>query len=148
MMYPSTGRTANQLQTLDGIGMLTGNRSGLTPYQAIDDTGVALHTRGKAYLHVNCANCHQPNGPGRGALDARYETAFADMSLCNATPELGDMGVPGATLFTPTDPASSVVYLRMSQQDNGFMPPLASTVPDSDGATLLWDWITSVNTCP
>ena len=148
MMYPATGRTANQFLTMDALGFLVGNRSPMTPFPAVTDGVASLDERGKSYLHVNCSNCHQPGGPGRGAFDARYETPFAEMSLCNQTPTLGDMGAPGARLVSPGDPARSVIYLRMSQRDDGAMPPLASAIPDEDGAGLLWDWFTSMSTCP
>ncbi len=145
--YPSTGRTSNQLYTLDFIGMLSGNVSSLAPLPAIDDASVPLQTRAEAYLHVNCSNCHRPGGPGVGPMDARFDTPFVDMGLCNVDPSLSDLGVPGAKMILPGNHDASVVYLRMSTRDGTSMPPLASKVVDGAGAALLEQWIDSLGGC-
>jgi uncharacterized repeat protein (TIGR03806 family) len=139
--YPTTGRTANQLVTLDHIGMLSGNLASMPPFPIDTDLGAPILDRAKAYLHVNCSNCHRPGGPGRGNFDARFETLFGDMRLCNEPPTLGNLGVPGAMLLKPMDSDLSVTFLRMSQRTASFMPPLASTVADAAGAALLAEWI-------
>ena len=146
--YPSTGRTANQFVTLEHIGMLSGNIASMQPFPADTDLSAPILDRGKAYLHVNCSNCHRPGGPGRGNFDARFGTLFGDMRLCDEPPTLGNLGVSGAMLFKPQDPDASVAWLRMSQRTANFMPPLASTVTDAAGAALLSEWIESVSTCP
>jgi uncharacterized repeat protein (TIGR03806 family) len=146
--YPTTGRTANQLLTLDSIGMLSGNTASLAPLPATSDAAAPLQDRAKAYLHANCAHCHRPGGTGRGPLDARFTTLFGDMRLCNEPPALGDLGVPGATLLTPGDHLESVAWLRMSQRGDGAMPPLASEVVDVAGRDLLQQWIAGLTTCP
>ena len=146
--YPTTGRTANQLVTLDDIDMLSGNLASMSPLPAADDTALPILDRAKAYLHVNCSNCHRPTGPGRGPMDARFSTLFGDMRLCNEPPSLGDLGVPGALLLTPGDHMASVAWLRMSQRTADFMPPLASSIPDAAGAALLQQWIDGISSCP
>ena len=77
--YP-TGRTANQLTTLNGIDTLTPALT-LPPAQlpVIPDPfgGAALGLRARAYLHTNCANCHRPGGPRNRTMDFRYTTALS-----------------------------------------------------------------------
>ena len=147
--YPTTGRTANQFYTFNYLNMLTGNTTALAPFPGIDDTSASLETRSVAYLHVNCSSCHRPGGTGAGPMDARFDTSFANKGICNATPGLGDLGVPGAKLIKPGDHAGSVVFLRMSQRGSSVaMPPLASTIADGAGAALLQEWIDSLTGCP
>jgi hypothetical protein len=43
---------------------------------------------------------------------------------------------------------SSVMWLRMSQRDADFMPPIASKLPDEPAAAVLAEWIDSLATCP
>jgi uncharacterized repeat protein (TIGR03806 family) len=148
-VYPSTGLKANQVATLQHIGMLSAAAPALPPYAAIADTAVALETRARSYLAANCSHCHRPGGPGRGNFkSAQFDTPFAQMGICNQTPEHGDLGVAGAFLLTPGNHASSVLWLRMSQRLSNFMPPIASKLPDSTGAMLLAEWIDATTACP
>ncbi len=147
-VYPSTGLKANQLATLQHIGMINGTAPVLEPYATIDNLAVSLDTRARSYLAANCSHCHRPGGPGRGNfLSAQFDTPFADMGICNQTPEHGDLGVPGAFILTPGNHAASVMWLRMSQRMSNFMPPIASKVPDTAGATLLAEWIDGLTAC-
>jgi uncharacterized repeat protein (TIGR03806 family) len=139
---------ANQFKTLDHIGLLSGNKTLLPGFPAKDDATVAVDTRARAYLAVNCSNCHRPNGPGRGVMNALYDTAFKDMKVCNQAPEQGDLGTAGATLLKPGMHASSLIWMRMSQRMTNFMPPLASKIPDQVGADLLSKWIDGIAACP
>ncbi len=147
--YPATGRTANELYTLNTIGMLTGNTTALSPLPAVSDATVPLETRALAWIHVNCSSCHRPGGIGVGTLDARFDTSFANKGICNVAPSLGDLGVSGAKLIAPGNHAASVVWLRMSQRGSTVgMPPLASTIVDPSGVDLLANWIDGLTGCP
>jgi uncharacterized repeat protein (TIGR03806 family) len=139
---------ANQFKTLQHIGLLSGNMTALAAFPAKDDATVAVDTRARAYLAVNCSNCHRPNGPGRGVWNALFDTPFKDMKICNAVPEQGDLGVTGATLLKPGMHASSLIWMRMSQRTMSFMPPLATKLVDTVGADLLGKWTDGVTACP
>jgi uncharacterized repeat protein (TIGR03806 family) len=147
-MYPSTGRKANQFNTLLHIGMLSGNTAPRDPFPAKDDMRAPLDTRARAYLAANCSNCHRPNGPGRGRFNALFDTPLQDMGICNQVPEQGDLGISGASVLKPGSHASSVLWLRMSQRMANFMPPIASKIPDTVGADLLAAWIDGLAACP
>jgi hypothetical protein len=81
-------------------------------------------------------------------MDARFDTPLADMGVCNQAPEHGNLDVAGSTLLTPGNHMSSVMWLRMSQREEDFMPPIASKVPDEPAAAVLAEWIDSLATCP
>ncbi|MGB0588376.1 MAG: PQQ-dependent sugar dehydrogenase [Myxococcota bacterium] len=109
----------------------------------------SLEDRARAYLHVNCANCHQPDGIGQGVIDFRWETDFADMGICNEKPEEGQMWLSGEYwLLAPGDPQHSLMYLRMETLNKFRMPDLASHVVDEEGLAIIGDWISSLTECP
>ena len=61
--YPQTGRTANELPTLNHIGMLTPPITDPATQPTMPDpadTTAPLANRARAYLHTNCSQCHRP----------------------------------------------------------------------------------------
>lgn len=144
--YPG-GKRAPQLQTLEHIGLLSLPSSALPRMPAYDGPE-SVESRARAYLHVNCAVCHRPNGIGRGDADLRFSTPLAGMGVCNVPPELGELGVPGARLVVPGQPGKSLVSLRMHARDAFRMPPLATREVDTGGAAVVDAWISSLAGCP
>ena len=142
--YPATGRTANQLTTLQGIGLFANTLTVQDAYADPADTTQSTVNRARAYLHTNCAQCHRPNGGTPVNLDLRFATAMNATNTCNATPASGDLGVTGARVITPGDASKSLLYLRMNRRDANQMPPLASHVVDTQGAALLQQWISAM----
>ena len=106
------------------------------------DESLPDETRARAYLDANCSQCHRPGGSGRGELDLRFSAPGSD--LLAKRPLLGDLGIAGARILRPGDPARSLLYLRPASPNLGRMPPLASTVIDSFGIGLLQRWITGL----
>ena len=147
--YP-TGRTANQLTTLDGIDTLTPALT-LPPAQlpVIPDPfgSAALGNRARAYLHTNCANCHQPDGPAPSDIDFRYTTALSAMNACDITPTLGDLGITSPRIIAPGSAARSVMVARVNRVGADAMPPLGRHIIDTAGVQLLTDWVTSLAAC-
>jgi hypothetical protein len=64
------------------------------------------------------------------------------------TPQEGDLGVAGARLLLPGDPGRSVIALRMRALNSDRMPPLATSVMDTEGVALIENWIASISACP
>jgi len=151
MLYPSSGITSNQLETLEHIGLFSNSLGGLPQdlpaLTGVQDTSATLSDRSRSYLHSNCANCHRPNGPGQGAMDFRFQMAFEDTGTCNVDPGLGDLGVPGAKILTPGSSASSVASLRMHTLGNDRMPPLGTQLVDDDGTAVIDAWIDNLKVC-
>ena len=149
--YPSTGILANQLHTLDSIGMFDTPLPAVTALPALVDpfdASADLADRARAYLHTNCAQCHRPGSGIPASVDFRYQTALPDMQACDVVPGAGDLGLgTDARLIAPGNPSLSVVIARMSRRDAHGMPPLGSNIADAAGADLLSDWIESLQTC-
>ncbi len=149
--YPESGITANQLVTAETIGLLTaplGNVPQLLPQlTAPGNTGAGLMDRSRAYLHTNCANCHRPTGPTPADIDLRESTPFTASGTCNQAPISGDLGISGASILKPGDPAASLLLRRAERRDVHGMPPLASNLVDTAGVALLQNWIESLDSC-
>jgi uncharacterized repeat protein (TIGR03806 family) len=146
--YPSTNRDANQLATLQAIGMFANTITTQPAFVDPFDAAQPVTERARAYLHTNCAQCHRPNGGTPVNIDLRYATAIGSTNTCNVVPTAGDLGVSGARIITPGNAASSVLHLRMNRRGANQMPPLASHQVDAQGATLLQTWINGMTgTC-
>jgi uncharacterized repeat protein (TIGR03806 family) len=150
LLYPATGRTANQVYTLNFIDTLTPpitlpidqlplipNPSGSAP----------LVDRARAWLHTNCANCHRPSGGTPVNLDFRYTTSLLGTNTCDVQPNAGNLGIANARLIAPGDAARSVVIARVNRTDSSMMPPLARHTIDTDGVQLLTGWVNSLSGC-
>lgn len=147
LTYKETGRVRNQLTTLQGLGFFTAALPGtLAKYESPFGTG-PVESRARAYLHANCAGCHQ-QGAGRGPADFRYALSFKDTNTCDAMPTAGDLGITGARLIAPGSPTTSLVSRRIHALNAFRMPPLATSVVDVQGAALVDQWISSVTACP
>jgi len=152
LTYPSTGRTANQLATLEHINLFTSplpaEPASLDALADPADTGALLTDRARAWLETNCAQCHRPGGPTPSGMDLRATTALSATNTCDATPEAGDLGIANARLIAPGDASRSVLVARANRRDGSGMPPIGSAVTDSAGVTLLTTWINSLGSCP
>src|SRR5690606_21320147 len=86
LSYPATGRTANQLATLDAIALFDaplGDPEVLPAFAELGDDGESLEDRARAYLHVNCAHCHRPGAPAPSGLDLRHATLLDQTGACD-----------------------------------------------------------------
>ena len=149
--YPSTGRIANQLETIDHVLMFTAPLP--APVQSLPlltsptDSAADIADRARAYLHTNCAQCHRPGGPTPSTMDLRYNTLFANTNTCDTTPLEGDLGITNARLIAPGDAARSLIVTRASRRDSHGMPPLGSNLIDITGVNLLAAWINGLTNC-
>jgi uncharacterized repeat protein (TIGR03806 family) len=151
IVYASTGRTANQLRTLDAITMFTtplGDPALQPTMPDPFDTAAPLGQRARAYLHTNCANCHRPGGVAQSAMDLRYATLLSSMNACGVSPTAGDLGIGAAArIIAPGSAANSVLVARINRRDANGMPPLASDIVDAAGVALMQQWVNSLTTC-
>ncbi len=150
--YPSTGRTGNQLETIDHVMMfaspLAGTPDTLPRLPDPEDSNASLDSRARAYLHTNCAGCHRPGGGTPVDIDLRYDTALVNTGTCDAIPQAGMLGIMGARIIAPGNAARSTLVARTSRRgDNVAMPPLGSTRVDDAGVALLTDWVNSLTGC-
>ena len=151
LSYASTGRTANELRTLDAITMFTkplGDPAQQPTMPNPFDTSAPLAQRARAYLHTNCSQCHRPGGVAQSSMDLRYSTLLSNTNACAVSPQLGNLLLGSAArIIAPGSAAHSVLVARMNRRDSSSMPPLASGIVDAAGVTLVQQWINSLTTC-
>ncbi|MDW3649593.1 MAG: PQQ-dependent sugar dehydrogenase [Bacteroidia bacterium] len=150
--YPSSGRNANQIKTLQHLEMFHAtvdtNAAVLANVESsapTDDLSQPLEARARAYLDANCAYCHRPGAGNRAFFDARLSTPLESQDLIYGNVN-DDIGIDGARVIIPGDPERSVLYQRLkSVHESIAMPPLAKNRRDAKGINLIEDWINSLS---
>jgi mono/diheme cytochrome c family protein len=140
----------NQIARLESLGTLVWPwKGGEVPrLPALDDARCSLEDRARAYLHVNCAHCHQPGGQaGAVTMDLRRETPLALTRVCGEIPHVVLPGHDDARLIAPGDSGRSLVSARMHAEGVDAMPPQRRRI-DSAGVELVDAWIRSLTSCP
>lgn len=122
----------------------------VTPYPGqlgSPPASATLEQKARAYLHANCAFCHRPGGTF-AVFDLRYDTLLKDSKICNTTIDKPAIpSAPDKTLeMKPGSSDSSVLWLRMKELDpsRGRMPQIGTYVADTDGVSLVGNWIDSL----
>jgi uncharacterized repeat protein (TIGR03806 family) len=134
----------NQIQALGQVGYFQSPVSPINTLPALanlDDTTVSREYRVRSFLAADCAQCHQPGGPAHGQWDARLSTPLANAGLING-PLYNNTGDPNNRVIVPGSPSQSMLLTRLSQLGTDHMPPLATTVIDTQAVNLINDWIT------
>ncbi len=147
-------QTTNQIKALSDAGYftaaITNNPSTLLALSHATNTAATLEFRARSFLAANCSQCHQPGGPaGRANWDARITTSTANSGLIRGVPA-NNFGSTNNFLIAPQSPSNSVLLARISARDLGAlpsiqMPPLASTLADTQGILLVSNWIASLS---
>ncbi len=136
--------TDNQLRMLSHISYFSTNIGAATQYGAypsLTDTNASIETRARAYLAVNCAQCHRPSGPTPVNLDLRFDTTDAAMNAIGVVPTQGNLGLTNARIVAPGVKESSVLWERLNRLDGNRMPPLGTHRVDQAGVELIGQWI-------
>jgi len=142
--YNYGGVMDNQLRALAHVGYFSTSLPALNSLRALappSDATASLEYRVRSYLQANCVQCHQPGGTGLGSWDARFATATAAAGLING-PLNNNLGDPNNQVARPGVLTNSMLLTRLSQPGPLRMPPLASSVLDSNAIQLLTTWIT------
>lgn len=147
LTYPSTGRTADQIETWQHIGLLGETLPELEPLP-LAATAEALDARVRAWLHVNCSSCHRPDVERSGHIDLRYETPLASTGMVMTAPQGEDLGLDDPRILVPGNPDRSLLVVRSERTDLHRMPPAGVTVVDTDALAQLRAWVAAMDTIP
>jgi uncharacterized repeat protein (TIGR03806 family) len=140
---------ADQLATLIHIGLFD-DPSTAEPKNAEHQIGALpdpfddkldLDKRARAYLHVNCAQCHRRGGGGTAKFELLYHFKLDKMALLGERPSQGSFKLHAAENVAPGDPYRSLIYYRLAKLGSGHMPKIGSNVIDREGLRLIHDWI-------
>ena len=139
------GVVANQLATLDHIGLFTkplpapaDQLEKLIDYQ---DENQTLDRRARAYLHSNCSHCHIKWGGGNAEFKLVSTLPLRGLGIVNVPPAHGNFKIDGAKLLVPGHPEQSIILQRMNMTGLGRMPHIGSRVVDEKAVRLVSDWI-------
>jgi glucose/arabinose dehydrogenase/mono/diheme cytochrome c family protein len=135
----------NQIAALSRVGYFAAPVTNLYTLPSLvrpDAIGYSLAHRVRSYLAANCSQCHQPGGPSVAAWDARTVLPLSQTSIING-PLNNDAGDPNNRVIAPGSLANSMMLTRISKRGAGQMPPLDSTLLDTNGINLISQWITN-----
>lgn len=141
---------ANQLAYWTRIGYLKGAPSPDQAPRAVvwdDPKSGTLEARAKAYLDINCAHCHNPEGTANTS-GLYFNSGQADamrLGLCKVPVSAGHGA--GDLLFDimPEKPEESILIRRMdSDLPKVMMPELGRTLIHREGVELIREWIRSL----
>ena len=139
------GVVANQLATLDHIGLFTKKLPAapdkLAKLADYRDEKVPLEDRARAYLHANCSHCHRKWGGGNAEFQLLSTLPVRDLGAIDTKPGQGTFDLKEPRILVPGDPARSMIYHRMTLTGLGRMPHIASNVVDEPAVKLIEQWI-------
>lgn len=107
----------------------------------------SLDDRARAYLDINCAHCHNRNGPANTSglyLDIHEQDP---MHLgVNKQPVAAGRGSGGRPYnIVPGEPSKSILLYRMQSEDPGvMMPEISRKMIHKEGVELISEWISSM----
>ncbi|MEZ5960326.1 MAG: hypothetical protein R3C30_07840 [Hyphomonadaceae bacterium] len=137
----------NQLDAWIDDGLLAGApRSTEAPSvpRAYEASTGPLDLRARAYLDVNCAHCHNPQGPAHtSGLDLRWSQHEPIAWGVLKRPIAAGRGSAGFEFaIEPGHPERSILLHRMRSTDPGvMMPETGRQLVDERGAALIEQWI-------
>jgi len=136
------GRT-NQILALAAAGYFSNppqQTAQLPAFVEATNQNASIESRARSYLAVNCVQCHQPGGAARGSWDARITTPLDQAGIINGP--LEDLrGDPANRVLVPDAPQHSMLLTRIATLEPGHMPPLATSVVNTQAVALLQEWI-------
>lgn len=150
------GSGENQLAKLRRLGLLTGTANnpdratavwdvpGSGPSKAPAGSPLDVHERVRAYLEMNCAHCHNPNGGGANSglfLDSlrQVDTKYG---ICKKPIAAGRGSGDRKYDIVPGEEGASILSFRVGSAEPGIrMPPIAKGTVHGEAAALINEWI-------
>lgn len=136
-----------QLELWDEKGLINALPTELPTVPAVADKNSPLETRARAYLDINCAHCHKPDGSASnsGLMLEWGETDKTRIGI-GKHPTAAGRGAGGLlTVITPGNPDTSILTYRMQSTEPGIaMPELGRTLAHKEGVELIREWISEM----
>lgn len=143
LSYPNGAE--NQLRRWRALGLIDAAPSDATRVpSAYDASSGSIEQRARAYLDVNCAHCHNPEGPAHtSGLDLRWSQSDPAQWGVGKRPVAAGRGSAGFEFsIEPGHPERSILLHRMQSTDPGvMMPELGRQLVDDRAVALMREWI-------
>ncbi len=136
-----------QLERMRAAGMLDRLPADAPRVARWDDARAPLEARARAWLEINCAHCHNPEGA------ASNSGLFLELARTEAVtrgiykrPVAAGRGSGGRDFdIAPGDADASILVYRMESTDPGIaMPELGRATVHKEGVALVRQWIDSL----
>ena len=140
-----------QLEKLLAAGMLDRLPNDAPRIARWNDAKAPLTDRARAYLEINCAHCHNPQGAASNSgLFLDWKQADRNATGVLKRPVAAGRGSGGRDFaIQPGDANASILIYRMESTDPGIaMPELGRATVHKEGVTLLRQWIDAGAECP
>jgi uncharacterized repeat protein (TIGR03806 family) len=115
---------------------------------AYDPASGTVEARARAYLNVNCAHCHNPDGPAHtSGLDLRWSQTDPTQWGVLKRPVAAGRGSEGYDFaIEPGHPERSILVARMESTEPGeMMPELGRQLVDPRAVALMRTWIADMD---
>ncbi|MEQ1825621.1 MAG: SO2930 family diheme c-type cytochrome, partial [Pirellula sp.] len=114
-----------------------------------DPQSGALDARARAWLEVNCAHCHHPEGPARNSgLHLSVSVTDPYQLGIFKTPVAAGKGTGGRMYsIVPGKPDESIMLYRLETTHPGsMMPEFGRSLVHEESVTLIREWIAGMDT--
>jgi glucose/arabinose dehydrogenase/mono/diheme cytochrome c family protein len=139
------GSNANQIAVASAAGLFTAPVTNLHALRALaagTNEAASLEWRVRSYLAANCAHCHQQGGTAVGNWTAAASNSTATAGLIDGA-LASNGGNTNARVIVPGSLTNSMLLSRIATRGPGQMPPLGSSVLDTQAVRLVSAWITN-----
>ena len=113
-----------------------------------DDAAQPVALRARAYLEVNCAHCHKPDGSASNSgLYLGWERPNGPALGIGKAPVAAGRGSGGRLVaIAPGHPEASIMTYRMASTEPGVaMPELGRNIMHKEGVALIETWIAAMH---
>jgi hypothetical protein len=143
--FDSGSGATNQIAALNKAGYFSNNVANIQTLRALasaTNTDVSLEHRVRSYLVANCVQCHQPGGSAQAMWDARIITPTEQAGLINGA-LYDNAGNTSNRVIAPSSLTNSMLLTRLANFGSLHMPPLDTSVINTQAVALLSLWITN-----
>lgn len=136
------GETKNQILAYRDAGYFDTPVGGEYTWRALaaaTNEAYSIEYRVRSWLAVNCAQCHIP-GNNPAVFDARLYTPLSETELLFGLLNNG-LGDSQNRVIVPGDESHSALLTRISSLEAIRMPPIGTSVVDTQAVALVSDWI-------
>ena len=139
------GIVANQIYAMNDAGYFSSDVTNFQILRALvsaTNSNASREYRVRSYLSANCVQCHQPGGVAQSFWDARITTPLSQANIINGQ-LFNNMGNTNNAVIKPGSLSQSMLLTRIANFGSAHMPPLATTVLNTEAINLVSAWITN-----
>ncbi len=147
--YVYTAGNENQLVHWEVLELLENkpDQQSIPKLASYEDENELLNARARAWLEINCAHCHRPEGPAKTSGLHLLANVTDQIALGVGKAPIAAGKGSGGLLYgiVPGKPHQSILQYRIESTHPGIMmPELGRTIVHEEGVALVRQWITDM----